>query len=54
MLINIADEKIYKEWQIDLNDLKNKTTLKIIPKYLDLTSSSLDDGSVVITEARDQ
>ena len=50
VLINIADEKIYKEWQIDLNDLKNKTTLKIIPKIFRSPSSSLDDGSVVITE----
>ena len=51
VLINIADEKIYKEWQIDLNDLKNKTTLKIIPKiFRSQHPLLLDDGSVVITE----
>ena len=50
LLINIADEKIYKEWQIDLNDPKIDNIKNNTQNIWISTSLLLDDGSVVITE----
>lgn len=51
VLIDLTDEKIFKEWQIDFNDLENKTKFKIIPKiFRSQHPLLLSDGSIVITE----